>query len=366
MILLLTALTFVGCGGDPPPQHADDGHSDEEQTELVLATAALAAIDIETVEVAEATVGSIRRFPGRVVPVADQEGMVTSLMEGRIERVMAGEGDVVRRGQPRAVVTGPELGDHIAELQHARADVDRQQRLADRGVGIEKHLLAARTSYAAARQHLRAIGMSADEIEELATGDQELDGIVLRSPTNGIVLERTATLGGPVAPGQVLFRVADLSPVWVDADLYERDASRVESGMDVSIHTPVNDGAVARGIVLHILPDVDSERRVSTVRIRVPNGDGLLRPGMYVDARVATGGDVLPSLPADAVQTDGTESFVVVAVNDSTFRRVHVAAPVESGDRVAMPELALGTRVVTRGAFQISSAMGGVEAGHAH
>ena len=346
----------------------EEGHDEhgEGRAEITLSAASLSSLDLETVEVREAPVGATRQFPGRVVPVLDQEGMVTSLLEGRIERVMAGEGDLVRQGQPMAIVTGPQLGDLIAELRHTHADYKRQGRLAERGVGIGKNLVEARTAYTAARQHLRALGLSAEEIEAIATGEHDAAGVHLRAPTSGIVLKRTATRGGPVAPGQVLFHLADLSPIWVEADVYERDLPLLKEGMDVQVRTASGEGRAHRGTLRQILPDVDPERRVATVRIQVPNENEVLRPGMYANALVATSGEAQPALPASAIMTDGTHSYVIVTESDSTFRRVDVQAPADGNGRVAVPELPVGTRVVTSGAFQIASAMSGVEAGHSH
>ena len=358
---------------DAPQTHEDSAHSDEgeshrseEDGAITLSDASLTSLRIETVDVAEAPVGATRQFPGRVVPVPDQEGMVTSLLEGRIERVLANEGDRVQGGQPLAIVTGPRLGDLIAELRHAYIDLERQQRLADRGVGIEKNLQAAQTAFAAARQHLRALGLSAEEVDTMAASTDDANGIHLRAPTSGVVLTRDATQGGPVTSGQVLFHLSDLSPMWVEADVYERDLPLLTTGMDVRVRTASGDGRVHQGTLRQILPDVDRERRVTTVRIQVPNEDEALRPGMYVTAEVATGTDVQPALPTRAIMTDGTESYVIVAESDSTFRRVPVAAPADVDGQVAVPELPVGTRVVTTGAFQIASAMSGVEAGHAH
>jgi RND family efflux transporter MFP subunit len=398
VLLLITTflaigLLVTGCGTDGPAAEAahtgdtasrtsqahDDGHEDgahggehhddhgsAESGAITLPTASLASLRIETVDVTEAPVGATRQFPGRVVPVPDQEGMVTSLLEGRIERVLANEGDRVQAGQSLAVVTGPRLGDLIAELRHAYIDLERQQRLADRDVGIEKNLQAAQTAFAAARQHLRALGLSAEEVDAMATATHDASGIQLRAPTSGVILKRDATQGGPVTPGQVLFHLADLSPMWVEADVYERDLPLLEAGMDVRVGTTSEDGRVRPGTLRQILPNVDQERRVTTVRIQVPNEDEALRPGMYVTAEVATGTDVQPALPTRAIMTDGTQSYVIVAESDSTFRRVPVAAPADGDGQVAVPELPVGTRVVTTGAFQIASAMSGVEAGHAH
>lgn len=382
VLALMAGLLLAGCGangasGDAQDEHTreahaeadehnDDEHGEEGRREITLPAASLAALTLETVEVQEAPVGAIQQFPGRVVPMPDQEAMVTSLLEGRIESVLAGEGDRVRQGQAVAVVTGPELGDLIAELRHARAELERQQRLSERGVGIRKNLIEAQTAYAAARQHLRALGLSAEEIEALATGAHDADGVHLRAPISGVVLKRTATLGGPVAPGQVLFYMADLTPIWVEADVYERDLPLLSEGMEVQVRAVSADGRAYRGTIRQILPRVDQERRVATVRIQLPNDRNALKPGMYTSVDVAAVGGVQPALPVDAIMTDGTRSYVIVAENDSTFRRVDIGAPADGAGYVAVSELPVGTRVVTTGAFQIHSAMRGVEAGHAH
>lgn len=375
--LLLTAafpLILAGCGagGEPPGElhethddHAGE-HADEGRTEIVLAAASLESVNVETVEVREAPVGSALEYPGRVVPVSDQEAMVTALISGRVDQIFINEGDRVRKGQAVAVVNGPELGDLVAELRHAQADLDRQQRLSERGVGIEKHLIEARTSLAAARQHLRSIGLSPQEIDEIATGTDDVIGVPLRAPITGLILSRNATLGGPVSPGDVLFVMADLAPIWIEADVYERDLPLVSPGMDVQVR-PVSGGDQSHlGTIRQIMPNVDRERRVSTVRIQLPNEGEALKPGMYATVSVMTAGEVLPSLPVDAILTDGTQSYVIVADNDSTFRRIDVRASADAAGTVAVPELPVGTRVVTTGAFQIHSAMQGVEAGHAH
>ena len=385
-LVLALALLLAGCGANDTArqdhaaglsdEHADAGehgqdehggeHEEEGQPEITLASASLASLDLETVEVEEAPVGATWEFPGRVVPVPDQEAMVTSLLAGRIERVLANEGDRVRAGQTVAVMTGPELGDLIAELRRTRADLERQQRLSERGVGIRKNLVEAQTAHDAARQHLRAIGLGAEEVEAIATGEHDAGGVHLRAPISGIVLERAATQGGPVAPGQVLFEIADFTPIWVEADAYERDLPLLSAGMEVRVHAASEAGRAYRGTVHQILPNVDPERRVATVRIQLPNEGGVLVPGMYARVDVTTAGEHQPSLPVGAIMTDGARSYVIVAESDSTFRRVDVSAPADAAGHVAVPELPIGTRVVTTGAFQIHSAMSGVEAGHAH
>ena len=380
VLIASLVLVVAGCGANGAPngpqqepghenqddEHAHEEHGEEGVNEIVLARISLASLDIETVEVREAPIGAALEFPGRVVPIPDQEAMVTALLDGRIEMVLANEGDRIRQGQPVALVTGPELGDLVAELRHTRADLERQERLSERGVGIRKHLVESRTAYAAARQHLRAIGLSPEEIEEIAIGKHDADGVHLRAPLSGLILNRSATLGGPVSAGDVLFQMADLTPIWIEADVYERNLPMLREGMEVQVRAVSGNGRVYRGTIRRIMPNIDRERRVATVRIQLSNEDEALKPGMYANAVVATAGESRPALPVDAILTDGTQSYVIVAENDSTFRRIDVGAAADASGFVAVPELPAGTRVVTSGAFQIHSAMQGVEAGHAH
>lgn len=375
-VMLAAGVALTGCGTEGAPDetaahhdehaHDHDEHGEEGSRELTLTRVQLASMDIETVAVEEASVGRVLELPGRVVPVPDQEALVTSLIDGRIERVFVNEGERVRAGQPVAVVTGAALGDYLAELRRSRADLERQERLTARGVGVRRSLIDAQTAHAAARQHLRALGFTAEEIETLATGDEVMGGMPLRAPIGGVVLDRTATLGGPVAPGQVLFRIVRLAPIWVEADAYEQDLDPLREGADARVRAAATPDATHQGTVQQILPNVDQERRVATLRIQLPNDGERLKPGMFATIDVLTAGDEQPALPVDAIQTDGEQSYVIVAESDSTFRRVDVAASADGAGYVAVPELTLGTRVVTAGAFQIHSAMTGVEAGHAH
>lgn len=382
--VLLTGLVVTGCGAEGAPderaavqkKHSDEehggehgGHNEHEEggtRELTLSRAQLASLEIETLAVEEASVGTTLELPGRVVPVPDQEALVTSLIDGRIERVLVNEGDRVQAGEPVATVTGPVLGDYLAELRHSRADLERQKRLTARGMGVRRSLVEAQTAHTAARQHLRALGFASDEIETLAAGDEVMGGMPLRAPIGGVVLKRTATVGGPVAPGQVLLHIIRLSPIWVEADAYEKDLDLLRKGAAARVRTTTAPNQTHQGTVRQILPQVHRERRVATLQIQLPNDDKRLKPGMFAAADVLTAGDEQPALPVAAIRTDGGQSYVIVAENDSTFRRIDVAASAGEAGYVGVPELPLGTQVVTAGAFQIHSAMTGVEAGHAH
>jgi hypothetical protein len=119
----------------------------------------------------------------------------------------------------------------------------------------------------------------------------------------------------------------------------------------------VNPDRTYQGTIAQLVPQVDTERRAVSARIRLSNRDGALRPGMFATVRVAVTGPAAPALPADAIMTDGRGTYVIIEEGASTYRRQAVDAPAVAEGTVVVRELAPGTRVVMDGAFQIMSAI---------
>lgn len=360
-LFLLIPLLSAGCA---PAQQEETQPALEDETpptEITLSAAQVSAIGVETVEVSLNVVGDPLALPGRVLPEPDREAYVTSLLAGRIDSVFVTLGDIVRASQPVAHITSPALGDLIADLKRTHAENERQIRLTNRGVGIRKNLEDANTNFAAARQSLLSIGFSPENLARLLA-DEDASGLTLVAPISGYVLERNAILGGPVAEGERLFYLAALNPIIVSADAFERDLVRLQKGIEVTVTTPGGPLHLYTGRITDIVPQVDPDKRTVTVRIRLPNPDGFLKPGMYATVLVNPIRDAsVHTLPADAIRSDNRGSYVLVARNDTTFERTAVAAQVGASGFVAVPELALGTRVVTLGGYQVMSAMNGVE-----
>lgn len=360
----LFLLLISGCGQSGSPAEKSQPVQEEEgpKTTITLTAKQVENIGVKTVAVAIHTTGTPIELPGKVVPKPDQEAYVTSLIFGRIEKVMANEGDHVKKGQTLVSVAGSQLGTLVANLQNTRLELNRQQRLMDRGVGIEKQLQDARIAYASARQQLRAIGFNAGEIENLATGKQILDAMPLRSPVDGVVLKRMAVTGGPVANGDKLFYIVNLKPVWVRADAYEKDLEKIASGQTATITTAAYPDQTYSGSVKNIIPKINAGNRTASVIIELPNKNEELKPGMFTTVQVLTDAHEQPSVPASAIQVEGDSTFVLVAENGRTFRRQGVSALADGVNFVTVPGLSLGTKVVTNGAFQIISAMKGIQA----
>ncbi len=358
--LPLLALLFfaVGCSSNAPPPTNDATAEDASPPDqITLTDAARSELTITTVTVEERPITSHLSLPARVLPEANQQAYVTSLIRGRVDALHVGVGAQVEQGQVLAEVTAPGLSQRVAALRQARDELDRQQRLQERGVGLTKNLTAAERDWAMARQELRSIGVRADRIERVARGEEDLSTLPMEAPISGTVLDRMAVLGSPVDEGMELFYVVDLQPIRVVADVFERNLDRVREGQEVTIKTPVNPDREYRGTIAQLVPQVDAERRAVSARIRLSNSDGSLRPGMFATVRVAITGAAEPALPADAIMTDERGTYVIVEDGNHAYRRQDVDAPADAEGTVVVRELAPGTHVVMDGAFQIMSAI---------
>jgi len=350
-------LLLTGCGDDAAPTPAAQGASPPDPDHITLTDAELSEVRVETQQVSVRPIVTSLQLPARVRPQADREAYVTSLISGRIERLRASTGDRVRRGQVVADVAAPDLSDMVAGLRQARDELDRQKRLRERGVAIEKNVRAAERDWQASRQRLRSMGVSRDRIEAVAIGDADLATLPLTAPIDGIVLDRTAVLGDPVQPGDRLYYIASLAPIRVVADVFERNLGAIREGQNVTVTTSMAPGRTYEASVAQVTPKVDDERRAVSARIVLPNDDGSLRPGMYATVRVQVEGDPQPALSSDILMTGASGTYVIVRDAPRTFRRVFLDASADADGFVAVPELEPGTEIVTNGAYQIVSAM---------
>ncbi|MCS3861266.1 RND family efflux transporter MFP subunit [Salinibacter ruber] len=356
VLVFAPALFLIGCGeADAPPSTAT-AETPPNPNVITLSKAELEEVGVETVKVTEHPVTTTLELPARVRPAADQEAFVTSLVDGRVERLRVSPGTRVAQGEVVADVAAPDLSRMVADLRQARSDLDRQRRLDERGVAVEKNVRAAERNWQAARQRLRSVGVRPARIEQVATGARDMRTLPLEAPLDGIVLNRMGVLGAPVQQGDTLYRIVDLQPIRVVARVFEQSLDKVRTGQPATITTPMAPRSY-QGTIGRIIPQVGDESRAASARIVLDNTDGTLRPGMYASVQVQRTGAPQAALPADVLLTDDSGAYVLVRDGPRRFRRVHVDADAETDGDVAVPSLDVGTKVVTQGAYQIVSAL---------
>ena len=309
------------------------------------------------------------RLPGVVEPNAYRQVAVTPLVAGRVTHVSAELGDRVSRGETIARIYSPELAEMQTKYVSARAmldaherDLQRTRRLADIGAASRRELERVDAEHAAqvaavqsARSRLELLGVAASALDALADGAAVDATARVPAPADGVVIERGANVGLNVDPRMTLFTVADLSSVWVVADVFERDFPHVRPGAEARISTPAYPQLEIRGRINYVDPRVSAGTRTSRVRIEVANPGEALRLGMYVDVNVTPGTDAsTPVVPRRAIQQVGgrTVVYLVDRRRPGAFIEREVRLGPGSGDRVqVLRGVEPGDEVVAEGSF---------------
>jgi RND family efflux transporter MFP subunit len=339
--------------------------------EIVLTKEALERAGIIVSPVVAGEAGEGLRVTGVVQPNAYRQVVVTSLVGGRVTRVVPELGDVVHRGQTVMQVFSPDLAEAQtryvslrAELGAHEQELARTEKLVEIGAASRQELEQTHAEHTArlanlesAAARLRLLGLSPQAIEALGPGRRQIETVDVPAPITGAVTERTANVGANVDQATPLLTVTDLSTVWVVVDVYEKDFSRVTVGSPARIFSHAYPDRVIEGRVSYIDPQVSSETRTAKARIEVRNARGDLRLGMYAEAVIgAVGSTSMPILPRAAVQNVGDRTVVYLADpgKPGTFIEREVRLGAAANDQVpVLSGVQAGDVVVSQGSFSV-------------
>ncbi len=319
-------------GMDYLPVYADDRPDDRGA--VVVSPARIQTLGVRTAVVERRAVDATVRASGRVEIDERRQVVVAPRFEGWIERLQVNAvGDVVHKGQPLFIAYSPELQSAGEELRIA-------ERLArDSAAHDPLASESARRLAEATRARLRNLQVAGQ------SGARQ----VFHAPASGVVLEKMAVEGGRFMAGEALFRIADLSRVWIIADLYEQDLARVQVGQDAQVVLDAWPGRSFAARVGYLYPTLDTATRSTRVRLELDNAEGLLRPGMFAQVVLAVG-DATPKtvVPVSAIIDDGERRVVLRALGEGRFRPqavklgergrewAEVLEGVEEGERVVV------------------------------
>ena len=298
---------------------------------------------------------------------------------GRVDGIHKILGDTVQASDVLAVIQSSEFGEAQARFLEARARRDltaqtyeREKQLRDRKISSEADYQAARNEWtaaeaavAAARKRLQLFGLDDEQIEALAkAGSGEPFGqLTLATPIAGTIIEQNVVRGQLVGTSGTLYRIADLSRVWVWCDVYESDLAALHERVtsDRPVPAEVRVGAFPqtafRGTVEMIGSQIDRETRTLKVRVVVDNLEGKLKPGMFVKVSIDLDGvQTILRVPETAVLSDAGRQFVFTRLNNELWvRRDVTVGPVEGGLMEVRSGLTDGDIVATKGAFMFKS-----------
>lgn len=352
--------------GEKPGEHKEGevGHGEEES--LKLSVEAIEAAGIKVEELAAQEISEQLIVTATIRPNQDRITHVAPRVPGRIVKVHVNLGDRVKAGQVLAVLDSLDVGEaHSGYLQAktqlavAKADFERAEKLhSDQIIAQKDHLRAhaeyekAKASFAAAGDKLRMLGVGTTPADD----GRAVSTFPLTTPFAGTVIEKHAILGELAQPDKLIFTVADLSKLWIEANLFEKDLGRVKTGAEAEVTVAAYPDQVFRGKLTYIAAMVDKETRTIQARLEVANPDGRLKPEMFASAAIRTGGKGRGLLlPEDAVVLMDGKATVFIEERGGFEPRT-----VELGDRlrgrvVIKAGLQAGERVVTAGTFALKA-----------
>ncbi len=386
---MVVAIVVSGaCGNDstsqnppPPTPQVVETHAEEENAihltedmarDLRISTASV----VERPGAGEVTVlGEVAADQARYAEVAPPTG-------GQVVRVLVETNGRVGRGTPLAQLRSTDLGRARADLLSAEArrdlarqTLDRKRTLANERIVALREVQEAEAAFRAADADVRAAtaGMQALGVSDDSLAPSEDSSLFyVRSPIGGHVLERHAVLGQYSEPSAPLFTIADLSRVWVLAQVFERDAVNVQVGSTAHITLAALPGQEFDGRIALVGRQVDPGSRTLPVRIEIANPTGLLRPGMSTSNRLEVAGQsrTILAVPAAALQRVGDRWLAFVPKAQYEYEMRPVGRGRDLGNDVEVVSgLRAGETVVVEGAFLLKAeaekrAGGGDEHGH--
>ena len=317
-----------------------------------LTTAQLTTFGVTFGTVEQRTLTTDVRTAGTVVMDEARVATVTPKINGFVERLYVNTtGQPVRRGEPLAEIFSADLIAAEEELLLARRLDRTVGQSAVPGVPSSSGELLA-----AARRRLRLWDVSDAQIDDVLRTGRSRRTITLYSPATGVVTDKKVTQGQAVQAGTEIYVVADLSSVWVDAQVRESDATdlRVGSGADLEFAT--YPGRTYKGRVTFLYPTMAEQTRSLRARIAIANADGRLKPGMYATVRLSSPTRSALTVPRSAVLQTGERAVVFVDQGKGALRPVDVVTGRSAGEYVeVLSGLEPGQRVVTSAQFLLDS-----------
>jgi Cu(I)/Ag(I) efflux system membrane fusion protein len=277
---------------------------------------------------------------------------VTPKFSGYVERLYVDfTGKPVRRGEPLVEIYSPEL---VAAQEELLLAARLDQNLSQTNVpGVPR---GTTNLLAAARQRLRSWDITDAQIEQILRTGRAQRTMTIFAPVSGIVVEKNILAGQAVQAGQPLYTIADLSEVWVEAELREADAGLIAEGDIATIEVSAFPGRPLRGRVEYIYPTLQQQARTLKARIAIANPDGRLKPGMYATVRLQAPGRTALTVPTSAMLDTGERRVVFVDMGAGRILPVEIETGRVAGQYTeVLSGVEPGQRVVTSAQYLLGS-----------
>lgn len=366
LIFLLSIAMLIGCKGKETPLSAAVPVNDPSVVKV-----APEFLKRLTVTLAgEGDVAETLRVPARVEVDEHRVARIGAAVTGRVTEIHAFLGQTVKRGDVLTTLNSTELA--TAQLAYLKAlSHESLQRRAEERARLlfaadvigeaelqkrEADLVQAHAELHASHEQLKVLGMAKSAITKLAATRRVNSMSSIIATLDGVVIERTVTSGQVVQPAEALFTVADLSHVWLVAEVTEQQAALVKVGEVVQAEIPALDGKRIEGRLIFVADTVNPDRRTVKVRMDAANHERVLKPEMLASMLILVKSQRRLVVPAAAVVREDNKDHVFVQLDDKRFQLRRVLLGQEShGYFPVLEGIKIGERIVTEGGFHLNN-----------
>ncbi len=386
MAICICSCILAACTSEQAPSQTAPGSSSKVPPNVVIDQAQKNEIDLKLAEVKSGFVYKTVDSPGRVGPNAELSTLVSTPSAGRALEVKARLGDAVSAGQVMAVIKSDPIGqvqsDLLQTALQAKADIiqqevqlklshitfDRETKLFKEQVSAKADLQAAENQLekdeanlaslkaklealiTTAQERLTLLGAPADSARQVLAQKKLDPFVVIRAPRNGIVIDRSINPGELNDGSKPLFTLADLSQVWLFADIFEKDIADVKKGQEAVVSIDSLPGRTFPAKIIWVGDSISATTRTLPVRANVPNSDFHLKPGMFARMKVSVGQIPVLLIPRSAVIQKGDKEIVFVDGGNGNYQEREIKTGVaDINDTEVTDGLRAGERVVAHG-----------------
>lgn len=311
------------------------------------------------------------RTVGRVDYVEPELAFINTKFEGWIEKLYIDyTGQFVKKGENLAEIYSPELlstqQEYLLAYKSLKSSENKE---------VTDNISSNLSILDSAKQRLKLWDITDDQIKRLEEKGEIKKTLTIHSPVNGFVIEKNVIQGQKIMPGENLYKIADISRVWIYGDIYEYEIPLIKIGQEAKITLSYFPGEIFTGRVSYIYPYLNTETRTNRIRIDAENPEFKLKPDMYANLEVHVDYETKPTIPQEALLDSGEKKYVFIDIGDGYFEPREVKIGISSDDYYEVVEgLNEGEKVVTSATFLIDSEsslkaaleqMGKPEGGHA-
>ena len=396
---VLLTLLLVGCNDKPDSElglkeeneisktigKEESGHNEEEGV-LELTRQQIETIGLETKTLEERNLGNNIKVTGMLELFPQDKANISPFVGGNVSSIKVVPGDNVRKGQVLAYIEHPDIIAMQQEFQEKndqlvflKQDFERKQTLYDKGVSSGKEFQMAQSKYRSAtssvnglRSQLRLLGINPDKVAE----GQIYSAVPITTPISGFVDEVMISLGDYVAQQSKMFSISDNSKIYVNFKVYEKDIKQIKQGQQIYFSTASRPDELLKATVRSVGKTFETDPKALEVLADIENKDKNLLPGMYVEGRIVQGEKSGYAVPEEAIVKEGEQSYIFIIDEDDApeenrmkFKRIPVSTGLNDLGfvEVNLPtEIAENVKIVTSGAYTLSSEMVKGELEHGH